>query len=50
MSESGMTKKMEEIRARIERDAYDVDAHKVADAIVERLLAGRVVPETTTNR
>jgi anti-sigma28 factor (negative regulator of flagellin synthesis) len=35
------TSKMEEIRARIERDAYTVDAEKVADAIVARLLAGR---------
>ena len=50
MPESGMTKKMEEIRARIQRDAYDVDATKVADAIVERLLAERTVPETTTDR
>jgi anti-sigma28 factor (negative regulator of flagellin synthesis) len=33
--------KMEEIRTRIERDAYTVDAEKVADAIVARLLAGR---------
>jgi anti-sigma28 factor (negative regulator of flagellin synthesis) len=35
------TSKMEEIRERLERDAYSVDAHKVADAIVARLLAGR---------
>ena len=35
------TTKMEEIRARLERDAYTVDADKVADAIVARLLAGR---------
>ena len=33
--------KMEEIRARLERDDYTVDAEKVADAIVARLLAGR---------
>jgi anti-sigma28 factor (negative regulator of flagellin synthesis) len=33
--------KMEEIRARIEQDAYTVDAAKVADAIVARLMAGR---------
>ena len=33
--------KMEEIRARIERDQYDVDAEKVADAIIARLQAGR---------
>ena len=35
------TTKMEEIRERLERDAYTVDAQKVADAIVARLLAGR---------
>jgi anti-sigma28 factor (negative regulator of flagellin synthesis) len=35
------TEKMEEIRARLERDDYVVDAGKVADAIVARLLAGR---------
>ena len=40
MTDSRMTK-MEEIRSRIERDAYTVDAEKVADAIVARLLAGR---------
>jgi anti-sigma28 factor (negative regulator of flagellin synthesis) len=33
--------KMEEIRSRIERDQYTVDADKVADAILARLLAGR---------
>ena len=44
MSESGMTK-MEEIRARLERDSYAVDSAKVADAIVERLLAGRSAKE-----
>ena len=33
--------KMEEIRTRIERDAYTVDAEKVADAILARLQAGR---------
>ena len=33
--------KMEEIQSRIERDDYTVDAEKVADAIVARLLAGR---------
>ena len=32
---------MEEIRARLERDDYTVDAAKVADAIVARLLAGK---------
>ena len=30
---------MELLRDRIERDEYSVDPHKVADAIVERLLA-----------
>jgi len=40
MTDSRMSK-MEEIRARLERDAYTVDAEKVADAIVARLLAGR---------
>ena len=35
------TSKMEEIRARLERDDYVVDAEKVADAIVARLLAGK---------
>jgi anti-sigma28 factor (negative regulator of flagellin synthesis) len=32
---------MEQLRERIERDDYAVDAHKVADAIVRRLLAKR---------
>jgi len=40
MTDSRMTK-MQELRERIERDAYTVDAEKVADAIVARLLAGR---------
>jgi len=40
MTDSRMSK-MEEIRARLERGAYTVDAEKVADAIVARLLAGR---------
>ena len=40
MTDSRMSK-MEEIRARLERYAYTVDAEKVADAIVARLLAGR---------
>ena len=39
MTDSRMSK-MEEIRARLERDDYTVDAEKVADAIVARLLAG----------
>jgi Anti-sigma-28 factor, FlgM len=45
MPESGKTK-VEEIRARLERGTYVVDAAKVADAIVERLLEGRSVRET----
>ena len=40
MTDSRMSK-MEEIRERLERDAYTVDAAKVADAIVARLQAGR---------
>jgi anti-sigma-28 factor FlgM len=40
MTDSRMSK-MEDLRARIERDDYTVDATKVADAIVARLLAGR---------
>ena len=40
MTDSRMSK-MEEIRALLEREAYSVDAEKVADAIVARLLAGR---------
>jgi len=39
MTESRMIK-MQELRERVERDAYIVDAEKVADAIVARLLAG----------
>ena len=30
---------MEQLRERIERESYAVDPHKVADAIVRRLLA-----------
>jgi anti-sigma28 factor (negative regulator of flagellin synthesis) len=33
--------KMQQLRERIERDDYAVDAHKVADAIVRRLQAQR---------
>ena len=33
--------KVEEIRARLERGTYTVDAAKVAAAIIERLLEGR---------
>ena len=32
---------MEQLRERIERDDYPVDAHKVADAIVRKLLSHR---------
>jgi anti-sigma28 factor (negative regulator of flagellin synthesis) len=48
--QDAQTAKMEEIRARLERDAYTVDAAQVADAIVERLLAGRLVRETSPTR
>ena len=30
---------MEQLRERIERESYAVDPHKVADAIVRRLMA-----------
>ena len=33
--------KMQQLRERIDRDDYAVDAHKVADAIVRRLQAQR---------
>ena len=36
---------MQELRKRIERNAYDVDPHEVADAIVARLLAHRRAEE-----
>ncbi len=32
---------MNEIRERLEREQYEVDANAVAQALVERLLAGR---------
>jgi anti-sigma28 factor (negative regulator of flagellin synthesis) len=32
---------MEQLRERIERDDYAIDAHKVADAIVRKLRAKR---------
>ena len=41
---------MKDIRARLDRDAYTVDAPQVADAIVERLLAGRSVKKTDQTR
>jgi hypothetical protein len=44
VSDSGTTK-LEEIRERVANDAYEVDVRKVADAIIERLLAGRAVRE-----
>jgi anti-sigma28 factor (negative regulator of flagellin synthesis) len=44
MSDSGMTK-LEQIRERLERDDYEVDAREVADAIIARLLAGRSAKE-----
>jgi hypothetical protein len=34
---------MNTLRERLERDDYAVDPHKVADAILERLLATRAV-------
>ena len=36
---------IEILRERLEREEYHVDPEKVADAIVERLLAGRSVRE-----
>jgi anti-sigma28 factor (negative regulator of flagellin synthesis) len=33
--------KMKEIRERLEREQYEIDAAAVAQALVERLLAGR---------
>jgi anti-sigma28 factor (negative regulator of flagellin synthesis) len=30
---------MQELRERIERNAYDVDPHRIADAIVARLMS-----------
>jgi hypothetical protein len=43
MDESESRKmKMEILRERLERDAYEIDPHKVADAIVEKLLTARV--------
>lgn len=32
---------MNEIRERLERDQYEIDAQAIAQALVERLLAGR---------
>jgi anti-sigma28 factor (negative regulator of flagellin synthesis) len=36
---------MQELRERIERDAYDVDPHAIADAIVARLLSATRVQQ-----
>jgi len=44
------TMKVEEIRARLDRGAYSVDATKVAEAIVERLLASGSVQEACSRR
>ena len=49
MTDSRMSK-MEDLRARIERDDYPVDADKVADAIVARLLAGRSARDAAEER
>jgi Anti-sigma-28 factor, FlgM len=43
--DAAMTPRMQQLRASVDRGAYDVDAGKVADAIIERLLAGRSVKE-----
>jgi hypothetical protein len=37
---------MQDIRERIERDAYDVDPHAIADAIVARLLSVTRTPQS----
>jgi anti-sigma28 factor (negative regulator of flagellin synthesis) len=49
MTDSRM-KKMQDLRARIERDDYTVDAAKVADAIVARLLAGQSAKDAAEKR
>jgi hypothetical protein len=49
MTDSRMSK-MEDLRARIERDEYAVDAGKVADAILTRLLAGRSATDAPEKR
>jgi hypothetical protein len=49
MTDSRMSK-MDDLRARIERDDYPVDADKVADAIVARLLAGRSARDAAEER
>jgi anti-sigma-28 factor FlgM len=45
-SKDARTAKLDDIKARLEGGAYTVDAAKVADAIVERLLDGRSVKDT----
>jgi anti-sigma28 factor (negative regulator of flagellin synthesis) len=47
--DSGKTK-VDDIRARVERGTYIVDAMKVADVIVARLQAGQSVRETDQSR
>jgi hypothetical protein len=42
--------KLDEILDLVARDAYDVDVRTVADAILERLLAGRAVREAGAPR
>ncbi len=34
---------MNDMRARLEREQYQVDSHAVAGALIERLMAGRLV-------
>ncbi|MEA2311705.1 MAG: hypothetical protein QOE28_1673 [Solirubrobacteraceae bacterium] len=42
---------LKQLRALVESGAYDVDADRVADVIVERLMAGRALfRETSPNR
>ena len=46
MGQTGEDPRMEhviDIRARVERSEYEVDASKVADAIIERLLQSRTL-------
>jgi anti-sigma28 factor (negative regulator of flagellin synthesis) len=43
-------KKMEQIAERLARNDYDVDARKVADAILDRLLAGRSLKDAAARR
>jgi anti-sigma28 factor (negative regulator of flagellin synthesis) len=45
-ADTPITTKIEDLRARVERGAYTVDAEKVADAIVARLVDGRSVRES----